>query len=246
MIRVAVALLVLLTASVCASSQVSSDTKEPARFEVVSIRPVPPDSMGDLTEPVGTEFRAHAIPLSELVQMAFGLNPNQIVVPEWAHGTKFDIAAKTGSSVSLTYEQMKPLLQRMLTDRFAMTSHPETREVQGYDMVAAKGGLKLISARPESSKGGGAGPGAIDLPSTTMRGLAAMLTLKLEHPVADKTGATGNFEVKLRFATDDDVNPTLPLITTVLQEQLGLKLTSAKVPVKMVVIDHLDKVPTDN
>ena len=52
--------------------------------------------------------------------------------------------------------------------------------------------------------------------------------------------------MKLRFATDDDVNPTLPLITTVLQEQLGLKLTSAKVPVKMVVIDHLDKVPTDN
>ena len=73
-----------------------------------------------------------------------------------------------------------------------MTSHPETREVQGYDMVAAKGGLKLISARPEClerrrRRAGSHRPAEYDHAGS----LAAMLTLKLEHPVADKTGATG-------------------------------------------------------
>ena len=111
LIRVAVTVLVLLTASVCASSQVTSNKTEPARFEVVSIRPVPPDSTGNFAEPAGTEFRAHAMELSLLIQIAFGLNANQIVVADWAQGKKFDIAAKTGSSVPLTYEQMKPLLQ---------------------------------------------------------------------------------------------------------------------------------------
>ncbi len=77
-----------------------------AELDAVSTWPVPPDSMGVITEPGGRKFRAQAMPLSILLQTAFGVNPNQIVVPEWAQGVKFDIAATTGSDVSLTYEQM--------------------------------------------------------------------------------------------------------------------------------------------
>lgn len=241
---------VLEIMTVCAMAQTAGSSggvaKLPTRFEVVSIRPVPPDSQGGISEPVGTEFRAHAMPLSVLVQMTFGINPNQMVIPEWAQGVKVDIAAKTGSDVPLTYEQMKPLMQTMLAERFKMAYHRETREVQGYDMVVAKGGLQLTPAKPGSSKVGGGRPGAIDLPNTTMKGLAGMLTAMLMRPVADKTGAAGDYDVKLRFATEKDAESTLPSIFTSLQEELGVKLESAKVPVEMVVIDHLEKTPTEN
>lgn len=240
------AIMLGLMAPLPAWAQGASETRLPTSFEVVSIRPVPPDSLGGISEPSGTEFRAHAMSLSVLVQMTFGINPNQMVIPDWAQSVKFDIAAKTGSAVPLTYEQMKPLMQKMMAERFKMTYHRETRDVQGYDMVAAKDGLKLTPAKPGSSKGGGGGPGAIDMPNTTMKSFAGMLTARLKRPVGDKTGAAGEYEVKLRFAPDGDAESTLPSIFTALQEEMGIKLQPAKVPVEMVIIDHLEKVPTEN
>ena len=244
--RHAVAAVMLALIPVGTWGQGAGGTTLPSSFEVVSIRPVPADSQGRISEPVGTEFRAQAMPLSVLVQMAFGINPNQMVIPDWAQSVKFDIAAKTGSAVPLTYEQMKPLLQKMMADRFKMTYHRETREVQGYDMVAAKDGLKLTPAKPGSPKGGSGGPGTINMPSTTMKSFAGMLTAKLKRPVADKTGAAGDYEVKLRFAPDGDAESPLPSIFTALREEMGIKLEPAKVPVEMVVIDHLERVPTEN
>jgi uncharacterized protein (TIGR03435 family) len=244
--RLVVAAIMLALTSLPVAARAQGETGLPTSFEVVSIRPVPPDSMGLISEPRGTEFRAQAMELSVLVQMTFGINPNQMVIPDWAHSVKFDIAAKTGSSVPLTYEQMKPLMQKMMAERFGMTYHRETREVQGYDMVPAKDGLKLTPAKPGSSKGGGGGPGVIDMPNTTMKSFAGMLTAKLKRPVNDKTGAPADYEVKLRFAPDNDAESSLPSIFTALQEEMGIKLKPAKVPVEMVVIDHLDKAPTDN
>lgn len=223
-----------------------NDTKLPDYFEVVSIRPVPQDSVGTLAEPQGLEFRAKAMPLSVLVQMAFGINPRNMVIPDWASDVKFDIAATTGSTVPLTYEQMKPRLQQMLTERFGMAYHLETRERSGYDMVAAKSGLKLVPAKPEETKGGSGGPRSIVMPNTTMQGLAEMLTVRLESPVRDETGATGNYEVHLQFAREDDTDTTLPTLLTALEEELGIKLIRSKLPVQMVVIDHLERTPTAN
>jgi uncharacterized protein (TIGR03435 family) len=236
----------LALTSVPVGARAQDDAKIPTSFEVVSIRPVPPESMGGISLPSGTEFRAQAMPLSVLVQMTFGINPNQMVIPDWAQSVKFDIAAKTGSTVSLTYEQMKPLLQKMMAERFGMTYHRETRALQGYEMVPAKDGLKLTPAKPDAPKGGSGGPGAIDMPSTTMKSFAGMLTARLKRPVADNTGAEGDYQVKLRFAPESDPDSSLPSIFTALQEELGIKLKPAQVPVEMVVIDHLNKTPTEN
>ena len=243
---IAAVMLALTSVPVGTWAQDAASAAMPASFEVVSIRPVPPDSMGGISEPVGTEFRAQAIPLSVLVQLTFGINPNQMVIPDWAQSAKFDIAAKTGSAIPLTYAQMKPLMLKMMAERFGMTYHRETREVQGYDMVPAKSGLKLTPAQPGSSRGGSGRPGSITLLNTTMQFFAGMLTATLKRPVADKTGASGDYEVKLRFAPESDADSALPSIFTALQEQMGIKLEPAKVPVEMIVIDHLDKTPTEN
>ena len=76
--------------------------------------------------------------------------------------------------------------------------------------------------------------------------LASMLTRPVGRPVVDKTGITGNYDIALNFAPEGSTDSTLPSIFTALQEQLGLKLEPQKVPVEMLVIDHLEKVPSEN
>jgi uncharacterized protein (TIGR03435 family) len=69
--------------------------------------------------------------------------------------------------------------------------------------------------------------------------------------VVDKTGLTGAYNFELRW-NNDDHNPvpgdgdSFPVLFTALQETLGLRLQSERVPVEMIAIDHVESVPTDN
>ena len=83
----------------------------------------------------------------------------------------------------------------------------------------------------------------------SMRQLAERLTSFAGKPVLDATGAEGYFVIKLTFAStdiDSDTPTNAPLLANALQEQLGLKLVSVKEPVKILVVDHADAVPTPN
>jgi uncharacterized protein (TIGR03435 family) len=70
----------------------------------------------------------------------------------------------------------------------------------------------------------------------TMADFPAAIRIFLDRPVVDKTGITGTFDFRLRFAPDENITgippnpdePDLPSIFTALQEQLGLKLESTK------------------
>ncbi len=82
----------------------------------------------------------------------------------------------------------------------------------------------------------------------TMDGLAATLANICGRPVFDKTGLTGKYDYKLEYAPEDaqqDADATAPSIYTAVQDQLGLKLESAKGPVEIFVIDHAEK-PSGN
>jgi uncharacterized protein (TIGR03435 family) len=68
------------------------------------------------------------------------------------------------------------------------------------------------------------------------------------RPVLDKTGLTGKYDYKLEYAPEDnsvDADPTGPSLFTAVQEQLGLKLESAKGPVEIFVVDHVER-PSGN
>jgi uncharacterized protein (TIGR03435 family) len=94
----------------------------------------------------------------------------------------------------------------------------------------------------------------------TMPMLAAVLQNQLKRPVADETGLTAKYDFVLNFSTQglflgngriavsmgDGDPPHQPDIAGALQGQLGLKLEPKKVPQDVVVIDHMEKVPTEN
>ena len=66
-----------------------------------------------------------------------------------------------------------------------------------------------------------------------------------------RTNLDGYFTVRLTFASDDyagsaDSAPLPPLLTTAVQEQLGLKLVPESGPIKILVVDHAEPVPTAN
>ena len=83
-----------------------------------------------------------------------------------------------------------------------------------------------------------------------MADLVRELASVMGRPILDKTGFTGEFDLDLSFAPDGTVagfqsyeagDPNLPNIVTALQEQFGLKLTPAKGPVEVLVIDHAER-----
>jgi uncharacterized protein (TIGR03435 family) len=91
--------------------------------------------------------------------------------------------------------------------------------------------------------------------------LAGAVANELDRPVVDKTGLDGKYDFVLEFAPDpsrfrpppgaggDATNATDPTGLTIigaLQQQLGLRLVSTKAPLDTIVIDHAEKVPTDN
>jgi uncharacterized protein (TIGR03435 family) len=107
----------------------------------------------------------------------------------------------------------------------------------------------------------------------TMQGLATRLQSMVGRPVTDATGLTGKYDFELSFSpnaggmTVQSFFPGLPppppgpvqsspdgapsddsgvSLLTALQEQLGLKLESKKGPVDTLVIDHIEKTPTEN
>jgi Cu+-exporting ATPase len=74
---------------------------------------------------------------------------------------------------------------------------------------------------------------------------------KVDTLVLDKTGIDGVYDFEFRW-TNDDQTPagvdaeTAPTLFNALQETLGLRLQRQKVPVEMIVVDHVERVPTEN
>jgi uncharacterized protein (TIGR03435 family) len=75
---------------------------------------------------------------------------------------------------------------------------------------------------------------------------------RLDRPVINKTRLTGLFDFHLEYAPDEDdtdasaaSDPAGPSIFTAVQQQLGLKLTPAKGPGELLVIDHVER-PSGN
>jgi uncharacterized protein (TIGR03435 family) len=91
--------------------------------------------------------------------------------------------------------------------------------------------------------------------AVNMKLLAEFLSAQVGRSVTDKTGLTGEYDVKLEWSPSPDQvppstasgagqPPQLPegaSIFTALKEQLGLKLESLKGPVSIMVIDHVEK-----
>lgn len=243
-------LLLLSIVALAASAQTPA-------FEVASIKPN--RSLGGMSSIHLSKGRVSMenVSLKKVMLNAYGIPDDReytIDGPSWLTTERFDIDATFPGDTPLP--QVRQMMQTLLAERFKLVLHRETRQLPMYSLVIAKNGLKIHPAEDGQGRTS-SGPGRLEATKITMQKLADLLAHSVGLPVIDSTGLKGVFDFTLQWSPAEapkiaaaDGNEAAgvagPSIFTALQEQLGLKLMSEKGPVEILVVDHIEKAPTEN
>jgi len=195
---------------------------------------------------------ATKVTLRHMLAVAYKMTEPRVIGPEWLDKDRFDIAGRAPKDVPDS--ELRPMLQALLKDRFQLAVHSEAREMPVYDLVVAKGGVKMAVypavERPIEDTIGHGFP--MSRGTSTASQLADMMTFFVNRPVIDKTGLTERYNYVLSFAPmSPQAGPDAPEFAppdffTAVQKQLGLKLESGKDNLEVVVVDHMERMPTEN
>ena len=126
-------------------------------FEAASVKPSAPSAVG----PNGMVFartmggpgtkdpgriRYSSMSLKLILLTAYDAKDFQIAGPAWLETERFDIDATMPPAT--THEQLRVMLQNLLSERFKLTFHRESKEVLTYALVLARNGPKMAEPAP--------------------------------------------------------------------------------------------------
>ena len=166
-----------------------------------------------------------------------------------------------------TDEQVRQMFRALLADRFRMTAHRVTKDLDGFALTLAKSGIKIKEAKeggppppmpewfakmqPTAFDGKvqatkeGRGVSALTGRRVPMADLARTLGQLLRASVEHATGLAGKYYFGLKYAPEkEQADSDLPPLATAL-EDLGLRLEKRKGPVELLVVDHMEKTPSE-
>ena len=167
--------------------------------------------------------------------------------PRWADDECFDVEAKADENPAIELAEARDRnllrLQSLLAGRFQLKTHWQTRVQPAYVLLVHKSSPNLKASPPGTAHATRQGRGTLSCASCSLSTLAMFLSNFLKRPVQDETGIQGLYDIKLAFEPLD--NPPsqatgLPSLSSALQEQLGLKLESRRLPVKDLIVDHIE------
>jgi uncharacterized protein (TIGR03435 family) len=226
------------------------------RIEVASIKPSGNSTADSNLDSVRGRLTATNITVRELIRQSYGVRDYQIEqAPGWVSSMRFDIVAKSVSSMANSLEDEKSLVRELLADRFQLTTHREAKQMPVYLLVVAKDGPKLAAHNDAGPKPRG-GCGRLVGRRVTADAIATILSRQFEREVLNRTGLSGEYDFQLDFTPDAGPcraaaespggaaasDPSgLPSIYTALQQQLGLRLETSKGSVDFLVIDRVEK-----
>jgi uncharacterized protein (TIGR03435 family) len=244
-------------------------------FEVASIRPSNPDQRFiNSTTPSLRVDANHNVTfvqttLRDLIMLAYGVGAPQIQGPNFLYvrpddpGDRFDITAKVPADA--TREQVPLMLRALLAERFHLGLHRETKTLQIFALEVAKGGpnMKVMKESPEGATGEArctrsfAEREGATFAAVCSRMTSADIAQQLQAlapgyfrdgPVVDLTGLNGLYDFKIEWINRgqaDNGSPG-PTMFNAVEVQLGLKLERRRQPMETLVIDKLDRTPTEN
>jgi uncharacterized protein (TIGR03435 family) len=235
--------------------------KAPA-FEVAAIRPSDPAARNNgcflKGQPGGQTFVGRCVTLRLMITYSYKIIDSQLVGgPGWMNTELFDFEAKADHS--LTREELAPLFQTMLAERFKLQFHKETRTLPALAVTVDKAGVKM---KPNDGPNGweyavmpvpGGPPPKFKGTRCPMSYLTWWIAQRENRPVVDNTGLTGYWDFTLEYVADKltearkgpggEVIPAVdgPTLYTALREQLGLKMESVKAPVEVYAVDKAER-----
>jgi uncharacterized protein (TIGR03435 family) len=214
---------------------------------------------------------ATGITLQRLVAAAYGVLADQVSGPAWISETQYILEAKVPPGASK--DEARLMLQRALEERFKLVLHHEQRQFQTWALVIAKEPPKLKDAADPNAApkiGSQAKDGirhdtfrSVRISKTDPKDSTASLDMFLGlylaamrrasasalPTVVDMTGLIGKYDFDLEYispALEDHPEVVGPTLLTALEGQLGLKLELKRTALDALVIDHAEKVPTEN
>ncbi len=259
----AVAFLVFASGVVCAQQQPAAPAKP--SFEVASVKPANLTFLQLSPQRSGGLIRWSTM-LNLVIEYAYHLQTWQIAgYPSTANDL---YAFEATTSPDATDEQVRLMFQSLLSDRFKLVVHRETKQQDGWALTLGKSGLKIKEAKdsdppppmPEwfgkfeakaldgqvMATMEGKGVGALTGRRVSMAQLAASLQRVQRAFVHDETGVAGTYYFGVKFARDNGPEDSdLPPLAVAIQE-LGLRLEKRKGPVEMLMIDHIERSPSEN
>ncbi|HXA52642.1 MAG TPA: TIGR03435 family protein [Candidatus Acidoferrum sp.] len=233
-----------------------------------------------------------------LLMRAYDVEIDQLIGPSWIMENMgpnlYEIDATMPANTSKAQFQL--MMQSLLTERFHLEVHRETRSFPGYELVVARDGpgLKEPATRTDASAILPPGPQMLTTLGRGMirvqaqekpigdlvKGMGRLIAQSLGEDmndfasrkprVIDRTGLSGKYDFTIEFSCEgcagmgasmaiangavagspavaDSVGSGVPNIFVALEKQIGLKLVKTKdLPLDVIVVDHVEKVPTGN
>src|SRR5262249_19059465 len=150
----------------------------------------------------GGSFAARGYTLVLLIQRAYGvMDWNVTGGPSWIRNDRFDVVAKANVQRDLTEAQLKPMIAKLLAERFKLRLHQSLYQTAGYGLQVVKDRSKpRLAADAEDHQDtfrftnlGMNGQGI------SMRNLARFFGGKLGIIVADETGLPGFYDFDVHW-----------------------------------------------
>ena len=226
---------IIVTLSVAAASA--------QNFTTSSVKRSAPGAGSDILPPQQnpTQVTYQGVALRSVLALAYGVSPDQIVAPKWLNDERFDIVGELPAGA--TPQQIPVMLQHLLTDRFGMAVHEDNKTTAFYALVPAKTGVKMHNVEnPEIGATVDLGSDSIQLQGYTMPAFARFLSTSMGRPVVDETGLKGSYDITLYLSMAEIKTGRIRIAI----QQLGLQFENRSGPVKSLVVDQANKIPTED
>ncbi len=232
----------------------------PQSFEAADVRSSP-KSVNPNVQTLGGFVRAgryqfRNATMVDLIASAYGVDGEKVLGgPFWLETDRFDILAKAPTNA--TQATARLMLRSLLADRFKLTIHNEDKQMSAWVMTASKPGPQLKQAAaggPTNCNGQPEPPNTVLICKNITMAVLAQAVRQLDAatfdtPVTDMTGLEGGWDFQLTF-TNRGALPTagkdaIPILEAV-EKQLGIKIEQQKRGFPTLVVDSVNRKPTDN
>ena len=198
--------------------------------------------------PLGLTMRN--VSLNTCMQWAYGVKEYQVSGVSWTGSERYDVFAKTGSPVG--EDRLRLMLRTLLADRFRLEFHHDRKEIAVDALLPGRVSPRLKETREDT-------PNSINLirPGSRLAFRHESMSQTGGHALdpdrdrpagarSDRDRRVRRFTLDSRELRPEDAAEPGPSASSVISEQLGLRLEARRAPLDVLVIERAERVPIAN